>query len=322
MICSESASTAAVTSRAVVEAEGIVYLAETAFDLTKARDDIKSELQQFNYRVVPDQPLPQDTAELIAAVKGYLQQARLSVHLLGRKYGARPDSEDRSIPHIQYDLATELNCEQLIWLPKDAAPENAQQQALAEIVRQQSRDWQEGKLEDFKSEVLKRLQRATAADTQEPDADSVNVCLFYHEDDAPDIPPLFSHLTTQEFFEVKLSREAVASPQQCREVLAASDAVLLYYGRSNLRWLVNLLKQIKRFTALPSPRPLVAQAVYSTVPQTEEKLLLTGNDPLVIHNYHQFNPDALAPFIRRSEPRKELPYDDPIHQSVAGDSNA
>src|SRR5262249_10823791 len=97
----------------IARPELAVYLAETASDLSKDRGDIKNELQQFNYRVLPDQPLPEDTDELLAAIRGYLQQAALSVHLVGRKYGIRPDSEDRSIPHIQYDLATELNKEQL-----------------------------------------------------------------------------------------------------------------------------------------------------------------------------------------------------------------
>lgn len=298
-VTSVSASTSTVQQVEIVTPPEIaVYLAETAGDVSKERNDIKSELQQFNYRVLPDQPLPQDTEELIAAVRGYMEQARLSVHLFGKKYGTRPDSEDRSIPHIQYDLAAEVNMEQLIWLPKDAIPETAQQQQLIEYVRKHSRDWQENKLEDFKSEVLKRLKPETKDNENEPDADSVNVCLFYHEDDAKDIPPLFSHLTMKELFDVKLSREAVASPQQCKDLLQASDAVLLYYGKSNSKWLMNILRQIRRFTA-PRPKPLLAQAIYSTVPETDEKQSLTWDDPLVIHNYNRFTADTLAPFIQK-----------------------
>jgi hypothetical protein len=279
--------------------EIVVYLAETASDLSKECSDIKNELQQFNYRVLPDQPLPQDTDELLAAVRTYMQQARLSVHMFGKKYGARPDSEDRSIPHIQYDLAVELNKEQLIWLPKEIIPENVQQLQFVEHVRKQSRDWQENKLEDFKSEILKRLKPEPALDPDAAETESVNICLFYHEDDALDISPLFSHLTIKELFEVKLSREAVASPQQCKDLLQTSDAVLLYYGKSNLQWLVNILKQIRRFTTLPRNKPLLAQAIYSTAPQTEEKISLAWDDPLVIHNYKEFTADVIAPFINR-----------------------
>ncbi len=279
--------------------EIVVYLAETASDLSKERSDIKNELQQFNYRVLPDQPLPQDADELLAAVRMYLQQARLTVHMFGKKYGARPDSEDRSIPHIQYDLAAGLNKEQLIWLPKEIVPENERQLQFVEHVRKQSRDWQENKLEDFKSEVLKRLKREPALDHAAAETEPVNVCLFFHEDDATDISPLFSHLTIKELFEVKLSREAVASPQQCKDLLQTSDAVLLYYGKSNLQWLVNILKQIRRFTALPRNKPLLAQAIYSTAPQTEEKISLAWDDPLVIHNYKEFSADVIAPFINR-----------------------
>lgn len=287
-----------------VEPEAVVYLAETTLDLMKERKDIKSELQQFNCRVLPDQPLPEDTEELLAAVRGYLQEAQLSVHLFGSKYGTRPESEDRSIPHIQYDLAAELGKEQLIWLPKEAVPENELQRQFIAQVRKRSRDWQENILEDFKSEVLKRLKPANNGDDNEPDAGPVNVCFFYHEDDAPDIKPIFSYLTMEELFEVKLSREDVASPDQCKEVLQKSDAVLLYYGRSNLQWLINLLKQIRKFTAIRGPKPILAKAIYSTAPQTEEKLSLDWNDPLVIHNYDGFTPNVLAPFINRIKAAK------------------
>src|SRR5262249_20077994 len=160
--------------------------------------DIKNELQQFNYRVLPDQPLPEDTDELLAAIRGYLQQAALSVHLVGRKYGIRPDSEDRSIPHIQYDLATELNKEQLIWFPKDLTPENEQQRRFVDYVRKQPGEWQENKIEDFKSEILKRLRHEFPTDSSGQETESVNVCLFFHEDDALDVRLVFSHLTIQE----------------------------------------------------------------------------------------------------------------------------
>lgn len=281
--------------------EVTVYLAETSPDLIKERDDIKTELQQFNYRVLPDHPLPQDTGELISTVKDYLQQAKLSVHLLGKKYGSRPDSEDRSIPHIQYDLAAELNRDQMIWLPKDLVPESDPQVRFIEIVQNNSHDWLDNKFESFKSEVLKKLE-TEAKLNDEPVDEPVNVCLFYHENDKECIKPLYNYLVIQELLEVSLSHDSISSPQQCKNLLKASDAVLLYFGKTTMRWLINILRQIRRFTTLPKPNPLLVSGIYSTTPITEEKQLLIGNDPLgsdpmVIHNYDNFNPDLLVPFL-------------------------
>ena len=43
--------------------------------------------------------------DLTAAVNEDLARSELSIHLLGDRYGARPKNEDRSIPHVQLDLA-------------------------------------------------------------------------------------------------------------------------------------------------------------------------------------------------------------------------
>src|SRR5262249_13352275 len=75
----------------------VVYLAEPAKGLEAEYNSIKSELLQFNYRVLPDQPLPLDAEDLTQTVRRHLQEARLFVHLIGAKYGVRPDGDDRSV---------------------------------------------------------------------------------------------------------------------------------------------------------------------------------------------------------------------------------
>ena len=78
-----------------------VYLAEPVKELEAEYNSVKSELLQFNYRVLPDQPLPLDAEELAHTARRHLQEARLFVHLIGAKYGVRPDGDDRSIQTIQ-----------------------------------------------------------------------------------------------------------------------------------------------------------------------------------------------------------------------------
>jgi hypothetical protein len=60
-----------------------VYLAETTFDLREARDNIRRDLQQRGYTVLPDKSLPLNAADFRAAVCEYLQRSTLSVHLIG-----------------------------------------------------------------------------------------------------------------------------------------------------------------------------------------------------------------------------------------------
>src|SRR5262245_229666 len=77
------------------------YLAEPAKELEAEDNSVQSELLPFNFRVLPDQPLPLDAEELSHTARRHLQEAKLFVHLIGAKYGVRPDGDDRSIPTIQ-----------------------------------------------------------------------------------------------------------------------------------------------------------------------------------------------------------------------------
>ncbi|HEX8999185.1 MAG TPA: TIR domain-containing protein [Blastocatellia bacterium] len=278
-----------------------VYLAETTKDLAEERNSIKSELLQFNYRVLPEQPLPQDAEELAAAVRGQLQQARLSIHLLGAGYGLRPEGEDRSIPHIQYDLAAESNPQaQIIWLPPGLMPKDKSQEAFIAYVKDHSPDTWQSKLEDLKTAIQKKLQPAAPSGwDQDEDAAPVNVCLFCHEQDLNSVRPLYSHLTINETFQVKLPLKEAESLQNHKQLLQSSDAVILYYGSADQDWFVNIWRLIQRHSSTGRTKPILAKAIYTGQPPTIEKDLLDSGDPLVLKNYGQFTPDAIEPFVEK-----------------------
>jgi hypothetical protein len=278
-----------------------VYLAEPAKGLEAEYNSIKSELLQFNYRVLPDQPLPLDAEDLASTVRRHLQEARLFVHLIGAKYGVRPDGDDRSVPHIQYDLAAELDTQrQIVWLPTDLTPENKNQEEFVARIKNHSPNYWQTKLADLQTEIQKQLQPPAANGWEEDDeGDPVNVCLYCHEEDMNSIRQLYSHLKIKEMFKVKLPLKEAPSLQAHKQLLQASDAVLLYYGASDEEWFANIWKQIRRYLSTGRTKPLLAQAIYTGPPPSIEKDLLVSDDPVVIRNYGQFTPNDLDPFIER-----------------------
>lgn len=278
-----------------------VYLAETTKDLIEERNSIKSELLQFNYRVLPEQPLPQDAEELAAVVREYLQQAKLSIHLLGASYGLRPEGEERSIPHLQYDLAAEVSRQtQLIWMPPELAPKDKSQAEFIAQVKNDSPDYWQTKLEDLKTAIQKKLQPAAPSGwDQDDDDDPVNVCLFCHEQDLNSVKPLYSHLTINETFKVKLPLKEAESFQNQKQLLQSSDAVILYYGTAGQDWFVNVWRLIQRHSSTGRTKPILAKAIYTGQPPTPEKDLLDADDPLVLKNYGQFTADSIEPFVEK-----------------------
>jgi len=293
-----------VSSTLTDEDQITVFLAETTRDLAEKRNEVRSELLQFNCRVLPDQPLPADIGDLTNAIRSNLQQAKLSVHLLGANYGARPESEERSIPHIQYDLATDISRKSqlapLVWMADGLIPTETSQQKFVELVKNNSPEFLRTKLEDLKTEIHKKLKPESANGWEdESEGDPVNVCLFCHEQDMNSVGPLHSHLRLNEMFRVKLPLKDAQSFQGHKQLLQASDAVLLYYGTADEDWFVNIWRLIQRHVSAGRTRPILAKGIYAGQPPTTEKNLLESDDLVIIKNYGQFTAESLTPFIKK-----------------------
>jgi hypothetical protein len=284
--------------------ETTVYLAETTRDLIEERNRVRTELAQFNCRVLPDQALPQEADSLVIALRDHLKQARLSVHLMGASYGIRPESEERSVPHIQYDVASEMSragqLKQLVWMPEGLAPKEESQQRFVEYVKNTSPEFLRTRLEDLKTEIQKKLKPPpTSGWEDEGEGENVNVCLFCHEQDMSSVGPLYSHLMVREMFRVKLPLKDTKSFESHKQLLQASDAVLLYYGTADEDWFVNIWRLIQRHISAGRAKPVLAKGIYAGQPSTAEKNLLESDDLVIIKNYGQFTPGCLTPFIAR-----------------------
>jgi hypothetical protein len=278
-----------------------VYLAEPTKGLESEYNRIKSELMQFNYRILPDSPLPLDAEQLKETVDRSLRESSLFVHLIGEKYGVRPDGDDRSIPHIQYDLAAGIDQNrQIVWVKPDQSPENANQEEFLSQIKNHSPHYLQIKLEDLKETIRERLKTANTNGLEDDEDEApVSICLYYHEEDIGSIKPLYNHLMFDELFNVKLPLKDATSLQAHKQMLQSSDAVLLYYGASGEDWFMNIWKQIRRFLSTERPKPLLARAIYAGDPPRIEKDLLDTEDPVIIRNYGQFSPKVIAPFIER-----------------------
>ena len=283
-----------------------VYLAETSKDLAETkREQIRSELAQSGCRVLPDQPLPRDSGQLRDAIRKYLEQAKLSIHLIGETYGEVLDGEDCSIPHLQFDLATERREQekltQIVWLPPELAPKGKLQENFIAELKANSPDYLQSKLKELKAVIWQKLKPEAPNGWEETREGQVKVCFYYHELDKEPIKPIYSHLRIQKAFNVKRPLQDAASFNNHQQLLQSSDAVLLYYGNGDDEWFGNLWLQIQRHTSAGKAKPILVRAIYAGQPMTEEKDLLDSKDPLIIKNFDDFKEETLAQFIERIE---------------------
>jgi hypothetical protein len=100
-----------------------VYIAQTIDSLDDDSRGLADQLKSHGVHVVFDQRIPNNFGDLERQVSRDLNQAQISIHLLGNQYGKPLVDDPRSISHVQYDLAGKVAraapgaLRRLVWIP-------------------------------------------------------------------------------------------------------------------------------------------------------------------------------------------------------------
>ncbi len=284
-----------------------VYLAETTIDLREERDKVRRELQQKGHVVLPDGPLPAKPDALQQAIRDWLAQSQLSIHMVGGFYD--------TLVRLQHTLAIEREKQpsfsRLIWLPSGLEPlDPTQVNFIAELQNTFSTtngsELLETKLEDLKTTIERKLSPPAQTQTADEDTnDQLFLYLIYDRIDREAVKPLYNHLLAAGF-RVKLSLNQGDSStirQDRKDKLLTCDGVIVFLGSANDEWWQTQLDELRKVRGYGRTKPL-CRAVYLAAPQTDEKDMLESADPLVIKNFGQFAPDDLHEFITKAAEMK------------------
>jgi hypothetical protein len=286
-----------------------IYLAETTSDLSESRDKIRRELEQYGHLVLPDKALPLDASSLQEAVRGYLENSRLSIHLIGENYGIIPEMEpERSVVRMQEELAMERgdNAEfsRLIWMPPGLEPKDVRQQKFV-MDLQNSFSSHNGsellqiKLEDLKTIIQAKIMKKpkTCQALQAPGGTRIYLICDQQDVDAAEL--LRSYLLDQGYEATVSLSEGSGSEvfEDHKENLLICDAVLIFQGNASEGWLRMKLRELLKLPGYGRTTPLLGKAIYMGGPESQAKERFRTFEAQVIKNYHEFDPASLDPFI-------------------------
>jgi hypothetical protein len=294
--------------------EKTIYLAETTADLSTQRDNIKRELTQHGYDILPPEDLPRNVTaqELDNSVRNYLKRSRLSIHLLGARYGFVPEGGARSIVRLQLDLTlerrTDHDFKRLIWIPKgledSAETEEAQKQFINDLLRdpsaQQTAELLRDKVEDLKTILHTMLKPAPNPVVRVTGSRSLaSIYLICDTRDYEETSPLESYLTEQacEVLPSLSGSEDAQVSQYHRESLLQCDALLVYYNQASESWVQMKRLELLKLPGLGRTKPVLAKAFCISGDQTPPKERFRSNEAIVIKHYGEFPPESLAPFL-------------------------
>ena len=299
-----------------------VYLAETTGDLAREREDVRDELRQRGYGVLPEHRLPLDERRLIEeAVRADLARCPLSIHMVGARYGSTPEDDAASVVQIQERLAAERGAadasfQRLLWTPLGLGSPalevtDARQKSYVETLHAgltAGAELLQTTIEDLKTRAVEKLtaaaraQAAAAASAGSKRAKLKQVYLICENRDREFVRPIKQYLFKEQF-EVITWLEGDAGAERLTEYhrknLRECDAALIYFGSGDEPWVRKNLEDLEKAYGYGREEDWTASAVFVGQPPSEQKEdFLTHMVPYVIHNLSGFNPEDLGDFVR------------------------
>ncbi|MCS6973466.1 MAG: hypothetical protein N2044_04150 [Cyclobacteriaceae bacterium] len=251
-----------------------IYLAETGHDLTVQRNIIRRELQRLGYVVLPAKTLPSEYREFERAVRQNLEEADMSIHLIGSAYGEIPEGSDRSAMDIQNMLAAEKServgkerFPRLIWISPVLVNVSERQRAFIELLKrdialQEGAEILQTPLEDFKNIIREELQEKHGSLLSGSDS-ARTVYLLHDKVDQDEVKPVIETLQQKGYkvlvpdFEGELMRVRNTHISNLRNF----DTAIIYKGRVNEQWVRMKILDLLKAPGLGRSKPVKGKAV-------------------------------------------------------------
>ncbi len=298
-----------------------IYLSETTSDLQDEHDRLRRELLEQGHVVLPERPLPLVAGEFQEAVRAYLEQCDLAIHLIGGRYGLVPEDMNLSVVVVQNALAAEQsaesNLERLIWMPRDLRPGDERQAAFIRQISedpeaQRGADVIEDTLENLK-EIIEDKWKSDEAPQQtpssgKPETHAPRVYLICDQRDESAVESLEDFFYEQGI-EVSLpdfgDDESTVSQIHWQQ-LEDCDAVLIYYGVGSKSWVDIKLRDLIKAVGYRQGRPIDHQAVLIAPPIDRRKeRFRTLSAEIIRQADEDFDPQLLAGFVQQIRQGKQ-----------------
>lgn len=304
---------------ASAEAPAAVYVAETTADLDEEADQIRRELKDRGYTVLPAGDLPYRAKDFKQKVKELMDHCVLSVHLIGREYGFIPEGEsEKSNEWLQSDLALDRardsEFRRVIWMPPGLETSDPRQQRFLTYLRedtsvQTDADVLETSIEDLKTAVVENLKKVVDSRKKKASQPQLDACdeltRIYVICDQLDLGSESLEAMHRYLFDrgyecilPSADDDESEAPKHHQENLELCDAFLIFYGAGSDRWFQAMLRDFRTFLSRRQ-RPVLAKAAYVAPPQTAAKDRLLTHEAIVLRGAETFAPEALAPFVSK-----------------------
>lgn len=254
-----------------------VYLAKTSSDFQTERDNIRRDLLEQGYQVLPltDAVEPKTTEEYKNFVRENVRKCSLSVHIIGKNYGERPEDGDQSYIHLQSIVASErdreANFSRIVWLPNDVNTTQPQHQAFIDDIWSSSANGVEvlqKLLEEVKTNIFDALNRiAKPVSPPKLITTKPSILVLYDKTDMESAANLETYIKEKGFSLRSVAKYLSGDPKELLEAqndyLRFCDAVLIYWNKSRDSWVWSMLRQLQKIFGDGREEMFLGQALFA-----------------------------------------------------------
>ena len=205
-----------------------------------------------------------------------LEEANLSIHLIGSAYGEIPNGADRSIVDLQNQYAAEKsqktskeNFSRLIWLSPILSNASERQRAFIDNLKRDT-DAQEGAeilqtpLEDFKNiireELLESPEKKVLSETG-----GKSIYLVHDRIDKAEVKPIIEAIEKNGYQVLipQFEGELLNVRQKHIDNLRNFDAAIIYKGKVNDQWVRMKVLDLLKAPGFGRKKPIKGKAVFT-----------------------------------------------------------
>ena len=239
-----------------------IYLAETTGDMREKRKNVRNDLIQRDFSVLPmlDEDKPVKTEDYKASVRDDIENCDLAVHLIGKNYGDCPPDDESSYVHLQTLVASERdhdpNFSRLIWMPEDLDQNSAFMEELLASAKKNVDVFRDPSIENLKTRIQDILAGKMNNETGSVNTDKngeiiPNVYVFCERSDAEDARRLERNLydLNCEIFTARTLSEddSQDSLERHEKYLRETNGVLIYWKNPLLQnWIQLIVANLNR----------------------------------------------------------------------------
>ena len=294
----------------LVKPTGIaIFIAESGGDLAGEAERLRRELRQLGHTVVPDAPYGYGS-DYIDRVHADLSRAQIAVHPIAASMGAMPETLERRIVGVQYDLAKKIDEERatygrppllrLVWMPPsakiEAIPDTSLRDALGTdaALRICTREAAMSAI----AALVEKIASPKQAESEEKahSGERLHVYLVYDREDAALAKPIADCLyregyaVTMPLFDGDENERRDDHDENLRDC----DAILVLQGKAPALWRRAKLRDMKRAFGNGRHRPFLTRGLFVC---GDADIDTFDPDLVVMQQSGDFAPAQLSPFL-------------------------